>query len=115
MKRDTHKINAEKEILGRLASKIASILMGKTKVGYLAHIDSGDKVIVKNVDQLRFTGKKLDQKVYRRHSMHPGGLKEIPAKKVMKEKPEEILIHAVMRMLPKNKLRTSRMLRLKFK
>jgi large subunit ribosomal protein L13 len=108
-------IDATDQAPGRLASKIASILIGKTKVGYLAHIDSGDKVIVHNVDQLRFSGKKLDQKVYRHHSMHPGGLKEIPAKKVMKEKPEEIIRHAVMRMLPKNKLRTSRMLRLKFK
>lgn len=108
-------IDATDQTPGRLASKIAMILIGKTKVGYLAHIDSGDKVIVYNVDQLRFSGKKLEQKVYRRHSMHPGGLKERQAKKIMKENPQEILLHAVERMLPKNKLRTARMLRLKFK
>lgn len=115
VKRNKIELDATNLTPGRLATKIAMILMGKTKVGYETHIDSGDKVVVTNVSALHFTGKKLDQKVYRHHSMHPGGLKEIPAKQMLKEKPEEVLRHAVMKMLPKNKLRNGRMLRLSFK
>ena len=117
LKTKRHKIemDAARQAPGRLASKIAMILIGKNKVGYRTHIDSGDKIIVKNIGQMIFTGKKLEQKVYRHHSMHPGGLKEKPAKKMMAEKPEEILRHAVAKMLPKNKLRNARMLRLSFK
>lgn len=100
---------------GRLATKIALILMGKNKVGYRTNVDSGDKVIIKNVSEMIFTGKKIDKKVYYHHSMHPGGLKTEPAKKMMAEKPEEVLKHAVIRMIPKNKLRSARMLRLSFK
>lgn len=108
-------IDAAGQTPGRLASKIAMILMGKNKVGYRTHIDSGDKVQVTNVQEMFFTGKKIDQKEYIRHSLHPGGLKRTPAKKMMAEKPEEVLKHAVERMLPKNKLRKDRMLRLSFK
>jgi large subunit ribosomal protein L13 len=115
VKRHKIEIDAANQTPGRLATKIAMILMGKNKVGYLTHIDSGDKVVVTNVAGLHFTGKKLEQKLYRHHSMHPGGLKEIPAKQMLKEKPEEVLKHAVIKMLPKNKLRTARMLRLSFK
>ena len=107
-------IDAAGEAPGRLASKIAPLLLGKHKVGYRPDVDKGDKIFVINVDKLLFSGKKLEQKLYRHHSLYPGGLKEIPAKKIMKEKPEEILRHAVARMLPKNKLRERRMLRLKF-
>ncbi len=114
-KRQKIEIDAAGKAPGRLATKIAMILMGKNKVGYKTHIDSGDKVVIINVDQMYFTGKKLDDKVYRHHSMHPGGLKEKPAKMLFKESPNEVLRHAVARMLPKNKLRTARMLRLTFK
>ena len=89
--------------------------MGKHKASYDPRVDaSGDKVVIKNVSQMVLSGKKLDQKEYLHHTMHPGGLKSIPAKKLFKENPEEVLNHAVNKMLPKNKLRTARMLRIKF-
>ena len=100
---------------GRVATKIATILMGKHRPNYEAHLDKGDKVVVLNADKAVFTGKKADQKIYRHHSMHPGGLKETPASKVIKEDPREVIRHAVMKMLPKNKLRADRMRRLHFK
>ncbi|PIT88760.1 MAG: 50S ribosomal protein L13 [Candidatus Magasanikbacteria bacterium CG10_big_fil_rev_8_21_14_0_10_36_32] len=113
--RKKFEIDAAGQAPGRLATKIATFLMGKHKPTYRPHVDNGDKVVILNVSKMIFTGKKLEQKVYYKHSMHPGGLKETPAKKMMKEKPEEVLIHAVMRMLPKNKLRTQRILRISFK
>ena len=100
---------------GRLATQIARVLMGKHKVGYEPRLDKGDKVVITNLEKIKFTGKKLDQKLYRHHSNHPGGLKEIPAKKMMKENPKEIVLHAVAKMLPKNKLRDGRLLRISFK
>jgi large subunit ribosomal protein L13 len=111
-----HKIELDATGLapGRLATKIAGILMGKGKVEYAPHLDIGDKVEISNVSALHFTGKKIDQKLYRHHSNHPGGLKEIKASKIMAEKPEEIIRHAVARMIPKNKLRNLRMKRLTF-
>lgn len=99
---------------GRLATKIATFLTGKHKVSYEMHVDKGDKVVVSNVEKIVFSGKKIDQKVYRHHSMHPGGLKETPAKKVL-EDPKEVVRLAVMKMLPKNKLRADRIKRLHFK
>lgn len=114
-KRQKIEIDATGQAPGRLASKIAMILMGKTKAGYRTNVDSGDKVVVTNVSAMLFTGKKLDQKVYRHHSLHPGGLKEMPAKKMFKEKPQDVLRHAVNKMLPKNKLRDGRMSRISFK
>lgn len=113
--RNKFEIDAAGQAPGRLATKIATILMGKHKVTYRPHVDNGDKVVILNVSKMIFTGKKLEQKLYRHHSMHPGGLKEIPAQKMMKEKPEDVLRHAVMKMIPKNKLRTQRMLRITFK
>ncbi len=100
---------------GRLATKVAMILMGKNKPTYAPYLDEGDKVEIENVSLMRFTGKKIDQKLYRHHSNHPGGLKEIPAKQMLKEKPEDVLNLAVIKMLPKNKLRNLRMKRLTFK
>ena len=114
-KRKNIEINAAGQAVGRLATKIATILIGKHKVGYKTHVDSGDKIVVLNVDQIFFSGKKMEKKVYRRHTMHPGGLKEKPAKQLFKEDPKELLRHAVARMIPKNKLRAARLLRLKFK
>ncbi len=114
-KRKKFDIDAAGKTPGRLATKIAKILIGKHKVGYRTHIDSGDKVVVSNIKEMILTGKKIDQKVYYKHSMHPGGLKAMPIKKLMAEKPDEVLRRAVERMIPKNKLRTPRMLRLTFK
>ncbi len=115
IKRHTVELDAAGIAPGRLATQIATILMGKHRPDYTPHIDSGDKVVIANAKDLVFTGKKLDQKVYRHHTLHPGGLKEVGAKIMVKEKPEEVIRLAVIKMLPKNKLRTARMKRLKFK
>ena len=114
-KRKTVVFDATGEKPGRLATKIATVLMGKHKATYEPHIDGGDKVVVENSSGIVLTGKKIDQKLFRHHSMHPGGLKEIPLKKVLKENPEEVVRHAVVKMLPKNKLRAGRLNRLTFK
>jgi large subunit ribosomal protein L13 len=113
--RKTIEIDAAGQAPGRVAAKVATILMGKHKVKYAPHIDVGDKVVVINADKVVFTGKKLQQKLYRHHTNFPGGLKETPAKKVMTEKPQETIRHAVEKMLPKNKLRDQRLKRLHFK
>lgn len=100
---------------GRLATQIATFLMGKHKAIYEPHVDRGDKVVVLNADKVVFTGKKLVQKEYKHHSMHPGGLKTVPVKKVLKENPVEVIQHAVSKMLPRNSFRTARLRRLSFK
>ncbi|OGH95015.1 MAG: 50S ribosomal protein L13 [Candidatus Magasanikbacteria bacterium RIFOXYD2_FULL_41_14] len=100
---------------GRLATKIATLLMGKDQPSYSPHLDLGSKVVVENAGQVVFSGKKIDQKLYRHHSNHPGGLKEIPAKKVFNDDPSEVIRLAVVKMLPKNKLRDGRLRRLSFK
>jgi len=97
---------------GRLATKIAGLLIGKGKVDYTPNIDNGDKVVILNASKIHFTGKKIMQKVYRHHSLHPGGLKEIPARRMLAENPEEIIRRCVERMLPKNKTRSARLRRL---
>lgn len=97
-------VDAQGQTLGRLASEVAKVLSGKNKPIYTPHVDTGDYVIVINADKVVFTGKKLDQKVYRRHSGRPGGLKEVTLRKMMETKPEEVVMHAVKGMLPKNKL-----------
>jgi len=115
IKRKKHEIDAANQAPGRIATKIATLLIGKHKVGFLPHLDQGDKVVVLNAEKVTFSGKKLEQKDYKHHSMHPGGLKVVPAKKIKAEKPQEIIRHAVMKMLPKNKHRDNRMKRLTFK
>jgi large subunit ribosomal protein L13 len=115
MERKTHTIDAADKVLGRLASEIAILLQGKHKPDFLPYKDMGDFVIVKNVEKIRLTGKKIDQKKYYRHSGYLGHLKEIPIKKVLAQKPEEILKRAVAGMLPKNRLRKIRLKRLKFR
>jgi len=114
-KRKKIELDARNQAPGRLASKIATLLIGKHKVNFDPHLDRGDKVVVINVDQIAFTGKKLHQKEYKHHTMHPGGLKIKPAKKVLAENPKEVIRHAVAKMLPKNKLRAGRLQRLSFK
>lgn len=110
-----YEIDAAGKAPGRLATQIATLLMGKHKPTYTPHIDDGSKVLVLNADKIVLTGKKMDQKLFRHHSMHPGGLKETPIKFVMKNSPEEVIRHAVEKMLPKNKLRSDRMNRISFK
>jgi large subunit ribosomal protein L13 len=115
MKRETHTIDATGKVLGRLATEIAVLLRGKHKPDFVPYKDMGDFVIVENLNKLKFTGKKFEQKKYYRHSGYLGGLKEIPLKKLFAERPTEVLRKAVYRMLPKNKLRVKMIKRLKIK
>lgn len=97
-------VDAKDKILGRLATKVATVLMGKDKVIYSPHQDTGDEVIVINARHVKTTGKKLGAKVYKRYSAYPGGLNIETLETVMKKKPERVIMHAVKGMLPKNKL-----------
>jgi large subunit ribosomal protein L13 len=97
-------IDADGMVVGRLASRVASILRGKNKPIFTPHADTGDYVIIVNAEKIRFTGNKLENKKYYRHSGFPGGIKEKTAQKVMNDSPEEIILMAVRGMLPKNKL-----------
>jgi large subunit ribosomal protein L13 len=106
-------VDAADKILGRLATKIAQVLMGKHKPTYTPHMEMGDFVIVINADKVKVTGTKADKKIYYHHSGYPGGLTEIPYKKMQAKAPEKIIIHAVKGMLPNNKLRSRRIAKLK--
>ncbi len=111
--RSWYVVDARDKILGRLASKIARVLIGKHKSQYTPHIDSGDYVVVINADKFRVTGKKMKDKVYYSHSFHPGGLKKINLELMLEKHPERAMFHAVSGMLPKNRLRARRLKRLK--
>jgi len=97
-------IDAEGMVLGRLATQVAHLLRGKHKPEYTPHIDSGDHVIVINADKIVLTGKKLEQKKYYYHTGYPGGIKEVPYSQLMAKKPEFVIKHAVVGMLPKGPL-----------
>ncbi|HLR35678.1 MAG TPA: 50S ribosomal protein L13 [Tissierellales bacterium] len=97
-------IDAEGKVLGRLASEVAMLLRGKHKPIYTPHTDTGDYVIIVNADKVVLTGKKLEQKHYRYHTGHPGGLKEVPYERLMERNPEKAIELAVKGMLPKNRL-----------
>ena len=97
-------IDAENQVLGRLASQIAAMLRGKHKPTFTPHVDTGDYIIVVNAEKLVLTGKKLDQKMYRHHTGYPGGLKETTYRRLMATKPEFALKEAVRGMLPKGPL-----------
>ncbi len=97
-------VDASGKTLGRLATEIASILRGKHKPIYTPHVDCGDFVIVINADKIRVTGKRLDQKIYYRHSGYIGGLKKISLRRMLDTHPERVLQLAVKGMLPKNRL-----------
>lgn len=112
MQRIHHKIDATDKAIGRLATQIAILLMGKHKPTYEGHIDAGDFVRVTNVSKVYLSGKKLDQKELIHHSWHPGGIKRIPLRRAMEQNPRKVLAHAVAKMLPRNKHRASRMVRL---
>ena len=106
-------IDAKGETLWKIASKIAVILKGKNKVAFAPHLDNGDYVIVINCDKFVVTGKKLSDKMYRTHSWFLGGLKEVPLSKLLVKKPTRPLELAVVWMLPKNKLKSAMISRLK--
>lgn len=99
-----HLVDAEGQVLGRLATRVAGLLMGKTKPSFTPGMLTGDHVVVINARGIRLTGKKLDQKVYRWHSGYPGGLKEVKARHLYDTKPEQMVRDAILGMLPKSKL-----------
>lgn len=113
IERGWYLVNAEGKTLGRLASEIAKVLRGKHKPIYSPHLDCGDYVIVINADKVRVTGRKLDQKLYYRHSGYPGGLKSISLRNQLQKHPERVLEAAVRGMLPKNRLGRKMMRKLK--
>ncbi|RUM91255.1 MAG: 50S ribosomal protein L13 [Thermovibrio sp.] len=113
VQRDWYVVDATGKTLGRLASEIAKILMGKHKPTYTPHVDGGDFIVVVNAEKVFVTGKKLDKKVYYWHTGYPGGLKQATLRELLQKKPEEVIRLAVRGMLPKNKLRDRRMKRLK--
>jgi large subunit ribosomal protein L13 len=106
-------VDAESQTLGRLATRVADLLRGKGKPHYTPHIDTGDFVIVVNAEKVRVTGKKLEQKVYYRHSGYPGGLRERTLAEQLQRRPEEVLRRAVKGMLPKNRLAAAQLRKLK--
>lgn len=110
--RKTYSVDASGKILGRLATDIAMHLMGKTNANFQSNVDAGDEVIVTNCEKILVTGKKYEEKEYHHHSGYPGGLKTKTMRQMWEKDPREVLRAAVSRMLPKNKHRTARMLRL---
>ena len=104
IKREYHRINASGKILGRLATEVATFLMGKNKANFVPYLDMGDYVIVTNASEVKITGKKQQNKKYVRHSGYPGGLKVETFDKMIIRKPEYILEHAIKGMLPNTKL-----------
>ena len=113
IERKWYVVDAEGQNLGRISSEIAKVLSGKHKPIYTPHLDTGDFVVVINAEKIQVTGKKLDQKLYRRHSGHPGGLKETNLRTMLEKKPEEVLYHAVKGMLPKKALGAKMLKKLK--
>ncbi|MBU1180222.1 50S ribosomal protein L13 [Patescibacteria group bacterium] len=111
MQREIYKLDATDKAPGRLATEISMLLQGKNRADWSPEKDNGGIVEVSNVEKIKITGKKLEQYIYYRHSGYPGGLKE---KKMKELTPEEIVKHAVWKMIPKNRLRTPRIKRLRF-
>jgi len=113
IKREWHLINAQDQILGRMAVEIAALLMGKNKPSFVPYLDSGDYVVVINAVKVKVSGRKAENKLYYRHSGYPGGFKKVTFAQQMAKDPTQIIRHAVEGMLPKNKLRDPRLARLK--
>ena len=108
-----YEIDAKNAVVGRLATIISKIIRGKNKSSYTPHMDDGDYVVVKNIEQIKFTGKKFFDKKYYRHTGHPGGIKETTPEKLFKNKPGEALKLAVKRMLPGGVLGKKQLTKLK--
>ena len=104
VERKWYVVDADGKTLGRLASEVASVLRGKNKPTFTPHVDCGDYVIVINAEKVAVTGKKRNEKIYKKHTGYPGGLREITFDKLQQKKPEEIIRHAVKGMLPDGKL-----------
>jgi len=106
-------VDADQKVLGRLATRLATILMGKHKPTYTPHVLSGDFVVVINAEKVKLTGRKMQQKTYDRYTYYPGGRKVVPIAKMMARHPERVIRLAVQRMLPKTKLGRQMLKRLK--
>ena len=104
IERAWHVIDADGQVLGRVASRVAMLLMGKHKPGYTPFLDTGDHVVVINAEKIVLTGNKMSDKVYFRHSGYPGGIREARARRVLREHPTRLIESAVRGMLPKTKL-----------
>jgi len=113
IKRQWYLVDAKDKVLGRLASKVAAILRGKHKPEFTPNVDTGDMVVIINAAKIRVTGRKLDQKVYRRYSGYPDGLKEVSLKVMLAKKPETVFKLAVRRMLPSGHLGVETLKKLK--
>ncbi len=108
-----HLIDATDKVVGRLATEIANVLRGKNNPQYTPHTDSGDFIVVVNAEKVKFTGRKLDQKIYYKHSGYVGGLKERTAREQLERRPELIIMNAVKGMLPKSSLGRKQLTKLK--
>jgi large subunit ribosomal protein L13 len=113
IERHWYLVDAEAKTLGRLATQIAGVLRGKGKPAYTPHVDTGDFVIVVNAGKVHVTGQKLDQKLYYKHSGYPGGLHSRTLREQLERRPEEVLRKAVRGMLPKNRLASAQLRKLK--
>jgi large subunit ribosomal protein L13 len=113
VERKWYVVDAEGQTLGRLATEVARILRGKNKPQYTPHVDTGDFVVVVNAEKVVVTGRKAEQKVYRRHSGYPGGLKETSYARMLERQPTEILRKAVKGMMPKTRLARQQLRKLK--
>ncbi len=102
--RDWYVVDATDQVLGRLASEVARRLRGKHKAIFTPHVDTGDFIIVVNAEKVTLTGRKMEQKMYHRHSGYPGGIRSVNARRMLDTHPERVLIAAVKGMLPKNRL-----------
>jgi large subunit ribosomal protein L13 len=114
MERNTHTIDATGKVLGRLATEVAVLLRGKQKAEFVPYKDMGDFVVIKNIDKIKITGKKLEQKKYYSHSGYPGALKTVVMGKLFEKSPAEVFQRTVAGMLPHNKLKSEQIKRLKF-
>ena len=108
-----HVIDATNQVVGRLAVRIATILRGKHRPEYTPHVDTGEYVIVVNADKVRFTGKKWESQVYQSYSHYAGGQKQVSARELLAKRPERIILEAVKRMVPRNRLGRQQMTKLK--
>lgn len=113
IERKKYVLDATDRVLGRLATEVARLLQGKHKVDYAPNIDAGDCLLIKNAAKVKITGKKFIDKIYRHHTTHPGGLKEKSYKEIFLKDPAQVIYLAVIKMLPKNKLRNKRLARLR--
>jgi large subunit ribosomal protein L13 len=113
VKRNWYLIDAKDKVLGRLASQLAYMLQGKHRADYSPHVDQGDFFVIINADKVKLTGKKLDQKTYWKHSGYMGGLKLETARELLQKKPEELILLAVKRMLPRNRMRNKLLKKIK--